>query len=462
MHFGENQLSPSLIGLSPLPTAHPPGFQPWWVRSSTRSYPRFNLAMGRSLGFGSRARDSIALFGLAFATATPHGLTSPRTTNSQAHSSKGTQSPRPERLRLSRLVGTRFQVLFHSPPGVLFTFPSRYLSAIGHQGVCRLSGWSRRIQTEFHGLGATWETRSRDNAFSCTGLSPSTATPSRGLPLTTLFSHSLPGRQPRPNGPTTPLPQRLPAITWKRFSLLRFRSPLLTESRLFSLPVGTEMFHFPTFPPHALCVQARVTPHDWCGVPPFGNPRINARLTAPRGLSQPPTSFIGSWCQGIHRVPLTTWPHKKPTTPPPEGSVAAGLHKPCYYRVRRCSRPLCSSQRTTSHHLPAPAGPGTPTGGTAVRGRDGPVREETVARSLRTQQRAYDPVLRAIRVPHATEVTPYWGPTEAGGRTGQCSTLEHHPTRCADHPSMGGRSWCGRGSAPLPTREAVKCSLERR
>src|ERR1700753_1287475 len=70
MHFGENQLSPSLIGLSPLPTAHPPGFQPWWVRSSTRSYPRFNLAMGRSLGFGSWVRDSVALGRLAFATAT--------------------------------------------------------------------------------------------------------------------------------------------------------------------------------------------------------------------------------------------------------------------------------------------------------------------------------------------------------------------------------------------------------
>src|SRR3954451_3462440 len=93
MHFGENQLSPSLIGLSPLPTAHPPGFQPWWVRSSTRSYPRFNLAMGRSLGFGSRSRDYIALFGLAFATAPPPGLTSPRNANSQAHSSKGTPSP---------------------------------------------------------------------------------------------------------------------------------------------------------------------------------------------------------------------------------------------------------------------------------------------------------------------------------------------------------------------------------
>ena len=94
MHFGENQLSPSLIGLSPLPTAHPLRFQPKWVRSSTRSYPRFNLAMGRSLGFGSRSRDCNALLGLAFATAPPPGLTSPRNTNSQAHSSKGTPSPR--------------------------------------------------------------------------------------------------------------------------------------------------------------------------------------------------------------------------------------------------------------------------------------------------------------------------------------------------------------------------------
>src|SRR5215211_139269 len=42
---------------------------------------------------GLEHATTIALFGLAFATATPHGLTSPRTTNSQAHSSKGTQSP---------------------------------------------------------------------------------------------------------------------------------------------------------------------------------------------------------------------------------------------------------------------------------------------------------------------------------------------------------------------------------
>ena len=92
MHFGENQLSQSLIGLSPLPTAHPLHFQLKWVRSSTRSYTRFNLAMGRSLRFGSRPCHSNALFRLAFATTTPHGLTSRHDTNSQAHSSKGTPS----------------------------------------------------------------------------------------------------------------------------------------------------------------------------------------------------------------------------------------------------------------------------------------------------------------------------------------------------------------------------------
>jgi hypothetical protein len=201
---------------------------------------------------------------------------------------------------------------------------------------------------------------SEDSTFSCTGLSPSTATPSRGLPLTTLFSDFLPPRQRRLSRPTTPTTQRLPAITCNRFSLIRFRSPLLTESRLFSLPVGTEMFHFPTFPPHALCVQARVTPHDWCGVPPFGNPRINARLTAPRGLSQPPTSFIGSWCQGIHRAPLKTWPHKKPHTHPRKETSARTYTNPATNRVRRCSRPLCSSQRTTRHRPSSAARPAQP------------------------------------------------------------------------------------------------------
>jgi hypothetical protein len=75
---------------------------------------------------------------------------------------------------------------------------------------------------------------------------------------------------------------------------------------LFSLPAGTEMFHFPAFPPRTLYIQMRVTGHASSRVSPFGHPRITARLPAPRGLSQAPTSFIGSWCQGIHRMPLQT------------------------------------------------------------------------------------------------------------------------------------------------------------
>ena len=56
---------------------------------------------------------------------------------------------------LRLLVGTRFQVLFHSPPGVLFTFPSRYLSTIGHRRVFRVGGWSPRLPTGFHVSGST-------------------------------------------------------------------------------------------------------------------------------------------------------------------------------------------------------------------------------------------------------------------------------------------------------------------
>ena len=77
MHFGENQLSPGLISLSLLSTAHPMSFYRQPVRASIRYYPDFTLAMDRSPGFGSTPCYFVALFGLAFATATPQsGLTS--------------------------------------------------------------------------------------------------------------------------------------------------------------------------------------------------------------------------------------------------------------------------------------------------------------------------------------------------------------------------------------------------
>ena len=50
---------------------------------------------------------------------------------------------------LCLLVNIWFQVLFHSPPGVLFTFPSRYCFTIGHQVVFSLMGWSPHVHTRF-------------------------------------------------------------------------------------------------------------------------------------------------------------------------------------------------------------------------------------------------------------------------------------------------------------------------
>ena len=69
MHFGEYELFPSLIGLSPLPTIHPKTFQRQLVRSSTVCYHSFNLVMDRSPGFASTPTNFFALFRLAFASA---------------------------------------------------------------------------------------------------------------------------------------------------------------------------------------------------------------------------------------------------------------------------------------------------------------------------------------------------------------------------------------------------------
>src|ERR1700685_4365401 len=84
-----------------------------------------------------------ALFRLAFATATPHGLTLPRIVTRRLilQKARGHFTLTPERTRtLPRLVGTRFQVLFHDPsPGCFSPFP---------HGTCSLS-----VTREYLGLG---------------------------------------------------------------------------------------------------------------------------------------------------------------------------------------------------------------------------------------------------------------------------------------------------------------------
>ena len=82
--------------------------------------------------------------------------------------------------------------------------------------------------------------------------------------------------------------------------LLRFRSPLLSESRLISVPPPTEMFQFSGFALPDLCIQSGVTLAG--RVSPFRYLRIKAYLPAPRSFSQAITSFVACNRQGIHHM----------------------------------------------------------------------------------------------------------------------------------------------------------------
>ena len=97
-----------------------------WVRSSIAFYGNFNLDMDRSPGFGSALTDSAALLRLGFPPAP--GLR-PLTLPASATRRTVLQKVRGCTLFvLPQLVNTGFQVLFHSPPGVLFTVPSQYFA----------------------------------------------------------------------------------------------------------------------------------------------------------------------------------------------------------------------------------------------------------------------------------------------------------------------------------------------
>ena len=112
MHFGEYELSPSLISLSPLPSVHWNTFQRIPIRTSSWCYPTFILTKGRSLGFASTHSDYHALLRLAFASAP--GL-KPLTLPGKVTRRFIMQKARRHNKKLLRpLVGARFQGLFHS------------------------------------------------------------------------------------------------------------------------------------------------------------------------------------------------------------------------------------------------------------------------------------------------------------------------------------------------------------
>ena len=138
---------------------------------------------------------------------------------------------------LPPIINIWFQVLFHSPSGVLFIFPSRYSFTIGHQVVFSLTPWSGQIPTEFHVLRGTRDSdhhaksefRIQDYHLLWSPF------PERSTTLLSMTQdlYILKNHVPQPSCCNAH------RLTQHKFRLFPFRSPLLRESHSFSLPDGT-------------------------------------------------------------------------------------------------------------------------------------------------------------------------------------------------------------------------------
>jgi len=140
--------------------------------------------MDRSSGFGSTPCDWTP-YSDSLSLRLPYSVKLATQCKSLTHYAKGTQSPL---TRLLLFVCMRFQDLFHSPPGVLFAFPSRYWFTIG-LNVRLVLPLIFRVRG-YHPLWPDF---------------PDSSTRSEA----------------------------------KTHRLVRFRSPLLSESRLISVPLAT-------------------------------------------------------------------------------------------------------------------------------------------------------------------------------------------------------------------------------
>ena len=124
-----------------------------WVRPSNAFYGIFSLDMDRSPGFGSAHTDSgpIKTWSPFGSVDFPLNLATAR--NSPDRSTKSTRSTFNG---VPQLVNTGFQVLFHSPPGVLFTFPSQYYALSVTKEYLALRGGPRVFHQGSTCLNVLW------------------------------------------------------------------------------------------------------------------------------------------------------------------------------------------------------------------------------------------------------------------------------------------------------------------
>ena len=138
-------------------------------------------------------------------------------------------------------------------------------------------------------------------SLSPTGLSPSMACHSRAVRLA-IDLVTPPGCRSTPMIDSyNPDPET--ATTYRAGSVWALPVSLATTQGIISFPPATEMFQFAGLPPPGLFGSARgdrALPRSGFPIRTSPDQRL---LATPRSFSQPATSFIGSWRQGIHLVP---------------------------------------------------------------------------------------------------------------------------------------------------------------
>ena len=203
---------------------------------------------------GPERATTNALFGLALATATPHGLTSRHATDSQAHSSKGT--PPPPHTRREALTACKRPVsgTISLPSRGTFHHSLTVLSTIGHQEVFRQpSGLGRFTQDSTSPVLLGQHHPRHTPTSSAYGGITHYATPSQTIQLP---ASNAPGLRQKTNR-TAPQPRtRNPCRVSHAHGLtiIRFRSPLLTEYLLLRV---LRCFTSPRHPPHPIQFRCR-------------------------------------------------------------------------------------------------------------------------------------------------------------------------------------------------------------
>ena len=116
-----------------------------------------------------------------------------------------------------------------------------------------------------------------------------------------------------------------------------------------SVPPGTEMFQFPGFASTAYGFSRRYPQRVGCPIRTSTDQRL---LAAPRGFSQRATSFLASWCQGIHQMPFSRAEPR--ARQPPPGPTGQGRPRPGPAPNTHTTTPLGPAGRRSDTRPPSP------------------------------------------------------------------------------------------------------------